>query len=60
MPAAWHWDTSGTDVAGRSYSLTARWLVVENVAFSVVTLPTPSAADRAHLDKLTTALGASP
>ena len=61
LPAAWHWATSGTDAAGRSYSLTARWLVVGNAALSVFTLPTPSAADRAYLDQLATALqGVSP
>jgi hypothetical protein len=59
MAAAWHWGSSGTNPGGGSYALTARWLIVENVALSVQTLPIPSAADRAYLARLAAALQAS-
>lgn len=60
MPAAWHWSSNGTSEGGKSYSLTARWLVIENVALSVETLAVPSPADGAYLQRLADALQASP
>ena len=56
QPVAWHWSTNGRDGSGRTFSIAGRWLVVDNVAISVATLPTPSAADRVYIDRLVAAL----
>lgn len=57
MPAAFHWATSTGP--GLRHVTTARWLVVDNVALSVVLASeTPTAADSAYMQTLVDALRA--
>ena len=60
LPEAVHWQGSGGSAGGGSYSLKARWLVVQNVALSVFTLPVLSSADTGYLNQLQAALFAAP
>ncbi len=57
LPSAYRLGESGSG-PDYSFSVADRWLVVDNVAFSVLTLPEPSAADRAWLASLEAALKA--
>jgi hypothetical protein len=57
LPTAYRMALGGSE-PGSSYSLVYRWLVVDNVALSVVMLPDASAADRAWLASLQAALEA--
>lgn len=59
--AAFHWGTSVMNAQGKvTYSTTARWLLVDNVALSVVlSSATPTAADRAYMQTLVDALQAA-
>jgi hypothetical protein len=59
LPTAYRMGTGGSG-PGSSYSLVYRWLVVDNVALSVITLPDASAAERAWLASLQAALEAHP
>lgn len=58
LPSAYRLGESGSGPY-YSFSVADRWLVVDNVAFSVLTLPEPSAADRAWLASLEAALRAT-
>lgn len=60
QPSAVRYTESGTAEGGHMYAVAARWLVVENVAFSVFTSEVRPAADRAFLDRIVAALGVAP
>jgi hypothetical protein len=57
LPSAYRLREEGSG-PGYSFVVVYHWLVVDNVAFSVATLPEPSAADRAWLASLEAALRA--
>ena len=58
LPSAFRLSESGSG-PGYSFSVTEHWLVVDNVAFAVLLEPEPSAADKAWLASLETALRAT-
>lgn len=60
QPSALRYTTSGEAEGGYEFSVADRWLVVQNVAFSVFTSETMSSADQAFLDRLVAALGVTP
>ncbi len=51
---------SGRAEGGYTYAVEARWLIVQNVAFSVLTSGSTVSADEAFLDRLVGALGMTP
>jgi hypothetical protein len=57
LPAAYRLFEGGSG-PGYSFAVDDRWLVVDNVAFSVEVMPVPSAADKAWLASLVAALEA--
>jgi hypothetical protein len=60
QPIALRYRESGEAEDGYTYSVAARWLIVQNVAFSVFTSESKASADEAFLDQLVAALGVSP
>jgi hypothetical protein len=60
QPSALRYTTNGEAEGGYKFAVAGRWLVVENVAFSVLTSEAMSSADKAFLDRLVAALEVAP